>query len=67
MAACRSAGPNELTRSSVVGVVDGEAPGNAGDFDGTCDDVPDGVCAGNLGIGDCASRFATKTKMVSVA
>jgi hypothetical protein len=48
-------------------VVDGEAPGNAGDFDGACDDVPDGVCAGNLGIGDCAPRFATKTKMASVA
>ena len=67
MAACRSAGPNELTTSSVVGAMDGEAAASAGDFEGTCGTVPDGVCAGNLGGGICAPRFATKMTMASVA
>ena len=67
MTAWRSAGPNELTMSSVVGVVDGETAGNAGDFDGLCGTVPNGVCAGNLGVGNCAARLATKMKMANVA
>ena len=33
MTACRSAGPNELTTSSVVGAIDGEAAGSTGDFE----------------------------------
>jgi hypothetical protein len=58
MAACRSAGPNELTTSSVVGAIDGEASGIPGDFDGLCSAAPDGVCA---------ARFAAKMKIANVA
>ena len=43
MTACRSAGPNEFTRSSVVGVADGKATGSTGDFNGACGVVPGGV------------------------
>ena len=63
MTACRSAGVNEFTRSSVVGVLEGEAAGSADDFDSACGDLP----AGNAGVGDCAARFAMKTKLANVA
>src|SRR5213594_451376 len=67
MTACRSAGPNELTKSSVIGVADGEAAGSAGDFDSACGNLPDGDRAGEVGAGDCAPRFTAKIEMANVA
>jgi hypothetical protein len=60
--ACRSAGPNELTRSSVVGLDEGEGEG---------DDSADGLAeaAGLLGditVGGavCASAVIAMTKLI---
>ena len=64
MTACRSAGPNELTKSCVVGVTDGEAAGSAGDFDGTCGALPPGG-GGAVGAGDCAARLAARIEMAT--
>ena len=63
MIACRSDGVNEFTRSSVVGVPEGEAAGSADDFDSACGDL----LVDNGGVGDCAARFAIKTKLINVA
>src|SRR5438876_2059181 len=51
---CRSAGPNESTNSSTVGVADGEDVGCAGDFGP--------ICAADVGAGDWATRFAPRTE-----
>src|SRR5580765_4881068 len=55
--ACSSPGPNELTKSCVVGVADGDAAGSAGDLAGVCGVLPPGG-GGAVGAGDCAARFA---------
>ena len=52
MTACKSADPNELTNSCVVGVPDGEGDGSARDFNGFSGGLPDGVGAGDVGVGD---------------
>src|SRR6185503_14912222 len=57
--ACRSAGPNESTSSSTVGVADGEGIGCAGNF------AP--VCASDGGDGDWAASFTTTTAIINVA
>ena len=67
MTACRSVGPNELTKSSVVGVADGEAAGTAGDFDGACGNLPGGAGAGEIDTGDCAPTFTAKMQMANAA
>jgi hypothetical protein len=67
MTDCRSGGPNELTKPSVVGVSDGEPAGSAGDFDCVCGAFPSGAGAGEVGAGDCAARFTAKMKMANVA
>jgi hypothetical protein len=67
MTDCRSGGPNELTKPSVVGVADGEPAGSAGDFDCVCGAFPIGAGAGEVGAGDCAARFTAKMKMANVA
>jgi hypothetical protein len=67
MTACRSAGPNELTTSSVVGDADGELAGAAGGFETVCGAVPGEVCAGNFGVGDCAERVAVKIERANAA
>ena len=64
---CKSAGPNELTTSSVVGDADGELAGAADDFEAVCGAVPGGVCGGNFGIGDCAARVAVKIERANAA
>src|ERR1700745_4341699 len=56
--ACRSAGPNDSTNSSMVGVDDGEGVGCIGDF------AP--VCAGDDGAGDWAPKFTTRTAITNV-
>jgi hypothetical protein len=56
-----------LTKSSVVGVADGEAAGGAGDFDCVCGAFPGGAGAGEVGAGDCAPRFTAKMEMANVA
>jgi hypothetical protein len=66
MTACKSAGPNELTNSCVVGVADGEGDGSAGDFDGFSGGLPDDVGAGDVGVGDCARRFAAKIEILKI-
>ena len=67
MAACRSAGPNELTTSSVVGDADGELAGATDDFETIWDAVPGEFCAGNFGVGDCAARVAVKIERANAA
>src|SRR6266513_1259652 len=67
MTACRSAGPNELTKSSVVGEADGEVAGSAGDFDCACGILPGGAGGADVGEGDCAPRFTAKMEMTKVA
>jgi hypothetical protein len=61
---CRSAGPNELIKASVVGVADGETAGGAGDFDGACGVLPPGG-GGAVGAGDCAARFAASMEIAT--
>jgi hypothetical protein len=58
IAACRSAGFNELIRSSVVGVGDGDAfaAGLVADGDGACE-----------GTGDCAKAFARTNTAIPAA
>jgi len=60
MTACRSAGPNELIRSSVVGLAEGEG-----------DDSPDGLAvttglAGGIAVGGgvWASAFIARKKLM---
>jgi len=66
MTACKSAGPKELTNSCVVGVADGEGDGSPGDFDGISGGPPDDVGGGDVGVGDCAKRFAAKIDIVKI-
>ncbi len=58
MTACRSAGPNELTRSSVVGLARGEdaaaGPGEAAALAG-------GIA---VGAGVCASALIARKKLI---
>lgn len=64
MTACRSVGPNELTKSCVVGVADGDAAGSAGDLAGVCGVLPPGG-GGAVGAGDCAATFAARMEMAT--
>src|SRR6516225_8196284 len=57
--ACKSAGPNESTSSSIVGVAEGEGIGCAAIFGPNC--------AGDVGAGDWAARFAPKIETANVA
>jgi hypothetical protein len=60
MTACRSAGPNELTRSSVVGLAEGEG-------DESADDLAEaaGLLGGiTVGGGVCVSRFIAMRKLM---
>ena len=66
MTACKSAGPNELTNSCVLGVADGEGGSSPGDFDGISRGLPDDVGAGDVAVGDCAKRFAAKIEIVKI-
>ena len=60
MTPCRSAGPNELTRSSVVGLAEGEGDESA---DGLVEaaGLPGGMTVGG---GVCASAFIAKQKLM---
>ncbi len=60
MTACRSAGPNELTRSSVVGLAEGEGDESA---DGLVEaaGLPGGM---TFGGGVCASAFIAMKKLM---
>ena len=60
MTACRSAGPNELTRSSVVGEADGEG-------DVRTDGLTDAVgLPGEIGVGAgvCASALMARKRPI---
>ena len=60
MTACRSAGPNELTRSSVVGVPEGEGDDNA---DGLAEAA--GLAGGiAVGGGVWASAFIARKRLI---
>ena len=66
MTACKSAGPNELTNSCVLGVADGEGASSAGDFDGISGGLADDVGGGDVGVGDSAKRFGAKIEIVKI-
>src|SRR6266480_6169811 len=58
MTACRSAGPNELTRSSVVGLAEGEdAAAGFGDAAALPGDI-------TFGAGVCASALNARRKLM---
>ena len=60
MTACRSAGPNELTRSSVVGLAEGEGDASA---DGLAEAA--GLLGGTtVGPGACASALIARKKLI---
>jgi hypothetical protein len=62
MTACRSAGPNELIRSSVVGLAEGEGDESADGF-AEAAGLPGGMTVGG---GVCASAFIAKQKLIKV-
>jgi hypothetical protein len=58
MTACRSAGPNELTRSSVVGLGEGDdAAAGLGDAAALLGGI-------TVGAGDCASALIARNKLI---
>jgi hypothetical protein len=59
MTACKSVEPNELTKSSIVGVAEGDGDGVVNDFD-EVGDRPGKAGVDEAGEGDWVRRFAAK-------
>lgn len=66
MTACKSVEPNELTKSSIVGVAEGDGDGVVNDFD-EVGDRPGKAGVDEAGEGDWARRFAAKIDIVKFA